>query len=74
MENLSAPDDTPPSEEVVQFATTTGREIAHFGEGSLAFAETVERHLALIAEAGLTAFCPWQYLTQSIVMGVKRAP
>jgi len=71
MEDLAAPDAPSPSEAVAQFASTTGREIAHFGDGSLAFAVTVESHLALMAEAGLKAFCPWHYLAQAVVMGVK---
>jgi len=71
MENLHDPDAPPPSEEVLQFASTAGREIAHFGEGSLAFAETVETHLEMLAEAGLSAYCPWHYLAQAVMLGRK---
>jgi SAM-dependent methyltransferase len=71
LEGLCAPGAPAPSPELVEFAKGAGRKIAHFGEGSLAVAYPVEEHLSLVSEAGLEAGCPWRYLSQAVILGVK---
>ena len=48
-----------------------GHRIAHFGEGSLAFAIPAEEHIAFMRKAGLRASCPWHYMMQAVVLGQK---
>jgi SAM-dependent methyltransferase len=74
MGNMNPPDVKPASREVLEFARTSGRAIAHFGEDSLAVARTVAEHLDLMAAADLTAACPWQYMTQAVIVGVRQSP
>ena len=73
MQNVNASVASPVAPDVTEFARTTGRDIAHFGEGSLAVARPVAEHLALLTGAGLVASCPWRYLTQAVVAGVRSA-
>lgn len=61
--------DMPP--EAYEFARTVGREIAHFGEDSLAFVMSADMHLELMRKAGLNASCPWHYVTQAVLLGQK---
>jgi ubiquinone/menaquinone biosynthesis C-methylase UbiE len=70
-QRIPPPGGQPPSQEVLDFSKTTGRDIAHFGDDSLAVARTVEEHIALLSAAGLNATCAWQYLAQVIIAGVK---
>lgn len=67
--NLRTPEHGEPSPQVREFAATAGKQISHFGEGSLAFAIPVEEHVELIAAAGLRASCPWHYMTQAVIVG-----
>jgi len=68
-QRIAPTDGHPPSQEVLDFSKTAGREIAHFGDDSLAVARTIEEHLALLSAAGLNATCAWQYLTQVVIAG-----
>jgi len=71
MDNMRAPDAPPPSREVLEFARTSGKAIAHFGDDSLAVARTVAEHIEFMAAANLTGACPWQYMTQAVIVGLK---
>lgn len=70
-ENARRPDAPPMPPEVAAFARTTGKPIAHFGPDALSFAVAVDEHLALLARAGLAPSCPWRFLSQAIVAGLK---
>ena len=59
------------SREITDFARGPGRRIAHFGDGSLAVALSVAEHVALVADARLTALCVWHYLSQAVIAGRK---
>ena len=68
--NTRPGDASPPSRELLDFAQRA-RAISSFGEDSLAIAFPISEHLKLMTEAGLTAACPWQYLSQAVLVGVK---
>lgn len=57
--------------EAVDFAQGPGRRIAHLGEDSLIALLSIQDHIGSMARAGMNAFCPWQYLCMSVIMGRK---
>ena len=71
LSHLVQPDAPEPSEQVKAFVRGPGRRVAHFGEGSLAVAFTVQEHLDFMASAGLDANCVWQYFSQAVLVGVR---
>ena len=68
---LVDPNAPAPSAKALKLAREKGRDLGHFGAGSLSFAETIDRHLEFLTSANLTARCPWHYLTQAVGLGQK---
>lgn len=68
--NVNPDDSSSPSRALLDFARRA-RSISSFEEDSLAVALPVRQDVELMTKAGLTAPCPWQYVIQALLVGVK---
>jgi len=63
------------SKESADFAQGPGKRISshcgHCGEDSLLAPLSIQEHIDFMTNAGLKSICVWQYLFQTIIMGVK---
>jgi SAM-dependent methyltransferase len=59
------------SSAVNAFAKGAGAKISHLGEGSLVSLLSIDEHVALLQQAGLVAGCPWRFVNQAVVAGLR---
>jgi len=59
------------SSAVNAFTSGVGAKLSHLGQGSLVSLLSIDDHVALLERAGLVAGCPWRFLTQAVVAGLR---
>ena len=67
-----SPDGKPQSQKELEATQGYARKISHAGKDSLLNIFQVEEHIKLMQNAGLQAACVWQYLFQTVILGINQ--